>query len=194
MVGRRMRGAGDMLRLVLVVLLALLPACGSVTERKPVPAVNLGEAGQPPPPADCAAAYQPETPEYQKCLEAQSASKWSMVYVMGGSLAVVLAAGFLFALSDENAKTDIVKVSTLDNGLSLYRFRYRWSDQQFVGVMAQEVQRIVPDAVARRRDGYLYVDYGKLGLAPMTWEAWQTGGYVYRPHPRHAAAVAVLPP
>jgi hypothetical protein len=39
--------------------------------------------------------------------------------------------------------------------------------------MAQEVRKVDPVAVMRGRDGYLRVDYGKLGLKLMTWEEWQ---------------------
>jgi hypothetical protein len=35
----------------------------------------------------------------------------------------------------------------LENGIGLYGYRYIWSDQVYVGVMAQEVAEIVPDAV-----------------------------------------------
>ncbi len=38
--------------------------------------------------------------------------------------------------------------------------------------MAQEVQDIEPSAVSRDRDGYLMVDYDRLGLKFMTWNAW----------------------
>ena len=67
---------------------------------------------------------------------------------------------------DVNAKRDIVKVAALGNGLSLYRFRYRWSDRQYVGVLAQEVERVRPDAVVRLGDGYLRVDYGSWVCGP----------------------------
>jgi hypothetical protein len=61
----------------------------------------------------------------------------------------------------------------LDNGIALYRFSYKGDDHTaYVGVMAQEVQEIVPSAVHRGRDGYLWVDYDKLGLEFMTWDAW----------------------
>jgi hypothetical protein len=52
----------------------------------------------------------------------------------------------------------------LDNGLGFYRFTYSGGHRVYVGVMAQEVQAVVPEAVMRARDGYLKVDYGKLGL------------------------------
>jgi hypothetical protein len=38
--------------------------------------------------------------------------------------------------------------------------------------MAQEVQGIVPSAVSRGRDGYLLVNYDRLGLKFMTWDEW----------------------
>jgi hypothetical protein len=38
--------------------------------------------------------------------------------------------------------------------------------------MAQEVQQIEPAAVSRGADGYLRVDYDRLGLKFMTWKEW----------------------
>lgn len=74
--------------------------------------------------------------------------------------------------SDIRLKRDITKLTQLDNGLSLYRFRYLWSDTYYVGVMAQEVEQIMPDAVVRAPDGYLRVNYARLGLRFMTWDEW----------------------
>jgi hypothetical protein len=75
--------------------------------------------------------------------------------------------------SDIRLKQDIVPLMRLANGLELYRFRYRDSDPTlYVGVMAQEVQRIDPGAVSRDRDGYLTVDYDRIGLKFMTWKEW----------------------
>ena len=75
-------------------------------------------------------------------------------------------------VSDIRLKRDIVQVAHLDNGLTLYRYRYKWSDQVYVGVMAQEVLLVRPDAVVRGADGYLRVDYSRLHLHLMTWEEW----------------------
>jgi len=67
-----------------------------------------------------------------------------------------------------------VLLKHLDNGLNLYRYRYLWSDTEYVGVIAQEVQRIRPDAVvAAGPDGYLLVNYGKLGMRLMIWDQWR---------------------
>jgi hypothetical protein len=41
-----------------------------------------------------------------------------------------------------------------------------------VGVMAQDVQKIEPNAVWPGPDGYLRVDYDRLGLKFMTWKEW----------------------
>jgi polysaccharide biosynthesis/export protein len=74
--------------------------------------------------------------------------------------------------SDVRLKRDIALVDRLPNGIKLYRYRYRWSDQIYVGVMAQEVVRIVPDAVVQGPDGFLRVNYARLGLRLLTWEEW----------------------
>jgi len=75
--------------------------------------------------------------------------------------------------SDIRVKQDITPLAHLDNGLELYRFRYRGSDHTlYVGVMAQEVQKIDPSAVWRDRSGYLVVDYDQIGLKFMTWKEW----------------------
>ena len=65
----------------------------------------------------------------------------------------------------------------LDNGIGVYRFRYRGNDHTtYVGVMAQEVQTIVPNAVSHGRGGYLRVDYDSLGLEFLTWDGWVARG------------------
>ena len=78
--------------------------------------------------------------------------------------------------SDVALKHDITLLGRLDNGLGFYRFSYNGSDQAYVGVVAQEVQTIVPEAVARARDGYLMVFYDKLGLKLQTYERWIASG------------------
>jgi hypothetical protein len=61
----------------------------------------------------------------------------------------------------------------LENGLGLYRYRYLWSDEVYVGVMAQEVALIRPDAIIRSPlDQYLRVDYVRLGQKLMTLPEW----------------------
>ena len=76
-------------------------------------------------------------------------------------------------LSDIRLKRDITRIGQLDNGLALYSYRYLWSDTVYVGVIAQEVALGMPNAVVKGDDGYLRVDYGKLGLRMRTLEEWQ---------------------
>jgi hypothetical protein len=76
--------------------------------------------------------------------------------------------------SDMQLKDNIVRVGTLDSGIGIYRFNYKDEDQTaYVGVLAQEVQKIMPRAVARASDGYLSVDYSRLGFRFMSWDEWQ---------------------
>ena len=75
-------------------------------------------------------------------------------------------------LSDIRVKRDVVPLGHLANGLRLYRYRYAWSSTLYVGVMAQDVIEVLPDAVSRGRDGYLRVNYQSLGLSLQTWDEW----------------------
>jgi hypothetical protein len=75
--------------------------------------------------------------------------------------------------SDIRLKEDIVPLVRLNNGLELYRFRYKGNDRTaYVGVMAQEVQEIEPTAVWSDHNGYLMVNYDRIGLKFMTWKEW----------------------
>lgn len=76
------------------------------------------------------------------------------------------------ASSDIRLKRDITLVGRLDDGLGLYRYRYLWSDTVYIGVMAQEVAFVHPEAVIPGPDGYLRVDYSRLGLKLMTEPEW----------------------
>ena len=78
--------------------------------------------------------------------------------------------------SDIALKHDITLLGRLNNGLGFYRFSYNGSNQAYVGVMAQEAQTIIPEAVVRGRDGYLEVFYDKLGLKFQTYEQWIASG------------------
>ena len=70
----------------------------------------------------------------------------------------------------------MVLLGRLDNGLGYYRFSYTGSDKAYVGVIAQEVEAVRPDAVVRGRDGYLRVYYDSLGLKFQTYREWLAGG------------------
>jgi outer membrane immunogenic protein len=74
----------------------------------------------------------------------------------------------VLAVSDMRLKRDVALVGRRGDGLGIYSYKYLWSDAVFVGVMAQEVALIHPEAVVRDDlTGYLAVDYGRLGLRPV---------------------------
>jgi hypothetical protein len=78
--------------------------------------------------------------------------------------------------SDIQLKHDIALLGRCDSGLGFYRFCYNGSDKVYVGVMAQDVQSTMPEAVVRGKDGYLYVYYERLGLKLQTWDEWVASG------------------
>jgi hypothetical protein len=89
------------------------------------------------------------------------------------SPAMQFPTGQVIFVSDARLKRDITLVGRRDDGLGIYRYRYLWSDTVYVGVMAQEVALIHPDAIVRGSlDGYLRVDYSRLGLQLMTLPEW----------------------
>jgi hypothetical protein len=87
-----------------------------------------------------------------------------------------MGGGPMGGMSDIRAKHSIELLGHLDNGVGFYRFGYHGSDQAYVGVMAQELQEVLPDAVVRGSDGYLRVRYDRLGFAMQTYEDWLASG------------------
>lgn len=78
--------------------------------------------------------------------------------------------------SDIALKHNIELLGYLSNGLGYYRFSYLGSSKSYVGVMAQEVERVMPAAVTRGADGYLRVYYDKLGLKLRSYDEWHATG------------------
>ena len=71
--------------------------------------------------------------------------------------------------SDVRLKRDITLLARRSDGLGLYSFKYLWSDNVYVGVMAQEVALLHPAAVVRDElTGYMAVNYTQLGLQLLT--------------------------
>lgn len=70
----------------------------------------------------------------------------------------------------------MVLLGHTDSGLGFYRFEYGGSRMTYVGVIAQEVQRVAPSAVWRAADGYLRVDYRQIGIPFQTLDQWKASG------------------
>lgn len=71
-----------------------------------------------------------------------------------------------YTMSDRRLKTHVRRVKTLDNGITLYSYRYKGDNRNFVGVMAQDIKKLrkFRHAVRTNKNGYLEVNYAKLGL------------------------------
>ena len=81
---------------------------------------------------------------------------------MWGGIGQAASAAMPFMLSDRRAKTDIKKLGALGKGVNAYSYTYKGDDTPQVGVMAQEVEKVIPDAVRQRPDGYKEVNYGRV--------------------------------
>jgi hypothetical protein len=85
----------------------------------------------------------------------------------GGSMAGVWA-------SDRSIKSDLTRVGEHPMGFGLYLFHYKpeyqaqWGAGRRFGVMADEVEKVRPDAVHLHRDGYKVVSYPLLGIEIQT--------------------------
>lgn len=73
--------------------------------------------------------------------------------------------GSRFMPSDVKLKTNIKKIKQLDNGINVYSWEWNEIGKKIaknipsIGVLAQEVQKIIPEAVMKHADGYLRVNY-----------------------------------
>lgn len=87
-------------------------------------------------------------------------SKSSSKNGIGGFLGSV-ASGI--AASDRRLKKNIHKIGVLPNGLNLYQYRYIDNSGPYVGVMADEVELIKPEALGPIVNGFKTVDYDAIG-------------------------------
>lgn len=65
------------------------------------------------------------------------------------------------ALSDIRFKEGVTRIGTLDNGLGVYRYKFKGRPETHIGVIAQEVEQVIPDAVIDL-EGVKYVDFMRL--------------------------------
>ena len=79
---------------------------------------------------------------------AQNSAGWSVINAGLGAL-----------FSDEDLKENIVEVGRLYNGLKVYLFTYRGDTVPHIGLLAQEVVQVRPEAVSVEKNGYMKVNY-----------------------------------
>lgn len=101
--------------------------------------------------------YNAQLSGYNTAAQAHSAQQAGI-----GSLVGTAAMAAMF-MSDRRLKTDIVPVGQLDNGLTAYSFRYKAGGPTVIGVMADEVEMVKPEAVVKGAfGGYDAVRYDLL--------------------------------
>lgn len=83
--------------------------------------------------------------------------------LMGGlfGLAGSLGGMGIYKYSDRRLKRDIKEVGKLENGQTVYSYRYLDGGPIEIGLMADEVREDNPDAVVRTNSGFDAVDYAK---------------------------------
>lgn len=71
-------------------------------------------------------------------------------------------------MSDIRTKENIKHIGSMANGLPVYEFEYKpefkgfGGEGKFIGVMAQDVEKVTPEAVIELPNGYKMVNYGAL--------------------------------
>lgn len=115
--------------------------------------------------ADIASMYNNQ---YQGQLAAYNGQVASNNQLTSGMFQLGAAGIAAMAGSDRSIKQNIVQVGMRPDGIGIYEFEYKpefkgmWGAGRFRGVMADEVDRVMPHAVARHPDGYAMVNYGVL--------------------------------
>ncbi len=81
--------------------------------------------------------------------------------MMGGPAGAAIGGSLGGAMSDRRVKKMLRRIGTHPRGFGIWQFRYIGETADRVGVVAQEVQRVYPEAVGSLR-GVLTVDYSML--------------------------------
>ena len=77
---------------------------------------------------------------------------------VGGSLEGAAGIGALAMFSDIRLKENIKRVGETDGGLPVYTYNYKGTQRTHMGVMAQDVEKVIPEAVGDI-NGYKAVNY-----------------------------------
>lgn len=78
----------------------------------------------------------------------------------GGGLGGLIG-GVMSLFSDRRLKTEIKRVGKTDSGLPVYTYRYIMGGPVYMGVMADEVEKVKPEAVSEDY-GFKKVDYARI--------------------------------
>lgn len=100
--------------------------------------------------------------QYQGQLAGYNAGVATQNSAMGGLFGLGAAALPAILASDRRLKRDVVDLGEIMPGIHLYEYAYLWGPQRHRGVMADEVERVMPEAVLYDAHGFQMVDYGRL--------------------------------
>ena len=145
---------------------AQLQTAGMPQVNTSTPAMQATTAG-----ADLSGAAQATGQYNQGAYNAQQAANSGLLGGAMGALGnyagtTAGAAQLAGLFSDRRMKENISKVGKLDNGLNLYKFDYKPEFKELaghgshVGVMADEVEQLLPQALMEHSNGYKMVNYG----------------------------------
>jgi hypothetical protein len=104
----------------------------------------------------------------QQGYNAQLANVNAQNAASGNFMSGLMGLGGAYLMSDINLKENIEKIGSLDNGLNVYSYDYKdgydLPKGRQIGVMAQEVEKVIPEAVAVMPNGFKAVNYAMLGV------------------------------
>jgi len=82
------------------------------------------------------------------------------------------------SISDRRLKNSIHAIAKLASGLKIYSFKYNWSNETYVGVMAQDLlnNKVWKKSVVTMPNGFYGVNYTSLGLKMTTLNNWNKEG------------------
>ena len=100
----------------------------------------------------------------QSVYNAQAAANAQMMSAGIGAAGALGGAGIGAAVkSDRRLKKNIKRIGTHVLGIGLYTWDYLWGEP-FAGVMADEVEQVMPEAIVMHPSGFKMVNYEMLGL------------------------------
>jgi hypothetical protein len=102
--------------------------------------------------------YQGQLAQWQNRQQQQAAGLGGLFGLAGTLGGAAIRSGLI---SDARLKDNIRRIGTADNGLPIYSFTYKGDTTTHIGLMAQDVAPVNPDAVMTMPNGFMAVDYGK---------------------------------
>lgn len=97
--------------------------------------------------------------QYQAEMDKFNAQQQTLNSAMSG------AGSMAMMFSDRRLKIEIDPITKHKNGLMIYSYKYKWDSPEAgyrIGFMADEVEKLYPEAVYTTPAGYKMVDYGRL--------------------------------